>query len=461
MVNSSGDVTNTSLTNSLDLKAPLASPTFTGTVSGITKSMVGLGNVDNTTDLLKPISTATQTALNLKANQSTTYTKTEADAAISNLVAAAPGALDTLNELATALGNDPNFATTVTNSIALKAPLASPTLTGTTTATNLAYTGTLTGSTGILNVGSGQVYKDASGNVGIGTSSPSQKLHVAGNIFAATGVTLGAAGGEGGEIAFQNISGTILGMIDVDGGNNWRFYNGLATPTIFYTNATERMRIDSSGNVGIGTTNPSAKLDVSGVTRSTTFSVGASGGTAAFSAGTISTDANWGMYFKANSGAAVAEFAFVNSAAVERMRIDSSGRITTPSQPAFHATSGNAPTTGAEWVFNSVTFNRGNYYNATTGRFTAPVTGVYYFYAFGLAGNADTSDIRFSLRVNSATFAGARFIITKSAASWQTIRGQAVMNLNAGDYVSPWNEQSAIAFHTDANYTGFGGYLIG
>ena len=50
----------------LDLKAPLASPTFTGTVSGITKSMVGLGSVDNTTDANKPVSTATQTALNLK-----------------------------------------------------------------------------------------------------------------------------------------------------------------------------------------------------------------------------------------------------------------------------------------------------------------------------------------------------------------------------------------------------------
>jgi hypothetical protein len=40
-----------------------ASPTFTGTVGGITKSMVGLGNVDNTTDALKPVSGATQTAL--------------------------------------------------------------------------------------------------------------------------------------------------------------------------------------------------------------------------------------------------------------------------------------------------------------------------------------------------------------------------------------------------------------
>jgi hypothetical protein len=52
----------------LDLKANLASPTFTGTVSGITKEMVGLANVDNTSDVNKPVSTATQTALNLKNN---------------------------------------------------------------------------------------------------------------------------------------------------------------------------------------------------------------------------------------------------------------------------------------------------------------------------------------------------------------------------------------------------------
>jgi hypothetical protein len=50
----------------LGLKASLASPTFTGTVGGITATMVGLGNVNNTSDILKPVSTATQNALNLK-----------------------------------------------------------------------------------------------------------------------------------------------------------------------------------------------------------------------------------------------------------------------------------------------------------------------------------------------------------------------------------------------------------
>jgi len=67
----------TATQTALDLKAPLASPTFTGTVAGITKTMVGLGNVDNTTDANKPVSTAQQTALDLKASlASPTFTGT-------------------------------------------------------------------------------------------------------------------------------------------------------------------------------------------------------------------------------------------------------------------------------------------------------------------------------------------------------------------------------------------------
>jgi hypothetical protein len=56
----------TTLTTLVGTKAPIASPSFTGTVLGITKSMVGLGNVDNTSDALKPISTATQVSLDTK-----------------------------------------------------------------------------------------------------------------------------------------------------------------------------------------------------------------------------------------------------------------------------------------------------------------------------------------------------------------------------------------------------------
>jgi hypothetical protein len=58
----------TQLTDLDTTKADIESPTFTGTVSGITSSMVGLGNVDNTSDLDKPISTDTQAALDAKLN---------------------------------------------------------------------------------------------------------------------------------------------------------------------------------------------------------------------------------------------------------------------------------------------------------------------------------------------------------------------------------------------------------
>lgn len=64
---------------------------------------------------------------NLTVDLSSYYTSAQADTAIStavsNLVDSAPATLDTLNELAAALGDDANFATTITNSLAEKAPL--------------------------------------------------------------------------------------------------------------------------------------------------------------------------------------------------------------------------------------------------------------------------------------------------------------------------------------------------
>jgi len=126
----------------LNLKANLASPTFSGTVSGITKSMVGLGSVDNTADTAKPVSTAQQTALDLKANlASPTFTGTVAG----------------ISKSMVGLGNVDNTAdtakpiSTLTQAaLDLKAPLASPTFTGTVTAPNA----TLTGNLSVAGIGS-------------------------------------------------------------------------------------------------------------------------------------------------------------------------------------------------------------------------------------------------------------------------------------------------------------------
>lgn len=83
-----------------------------------------------------PALTGTPTAPTAAPSTNTTQLATTAfvQAAITALVNGAPGVLDTLNELAAALGNDANFAATITTALASMAPLASPALTGTPTA---------------------------------------------------------------------------------------------------------------------------------------------------------------------------------------------------------------------------------------------------------------------------------------------------------------------------------------
>jgi hypothetical protein len=88
------------------LKAPINNPTFTGTVAGITATMVGLGNVDNTSDANKPVSTATQTALDLKVDESLFDAKGDilvasADNTPAKLAVGANGYLLTANSSAT------------------------------------------------------------------------------------------------------------------------------------------------------------------------------------------------------------------------------------------------------------------------------------------------------------------------------------------------------------------------
>ncbi|EIV6977513.1 TPA: tail fiber protein [Escherichia coli] len=91
-----------------DTKAPIESPSLTGTPSAPTAAQG---------------TNSTQIA-------NTAFVK----AAITALINGAPGTLDTLKEIAAAINNDPNFSTTINNALALKAPLASPALTGIPTA---------------------------------------------------------------------------------------------------------------------------------------------------------------------------------------------------------------------------------------------------------------------------------------------------------------------------------------
>jgi hypothetical protein len=125
--------------------------------------MVGLGNVDNTSDANKPISTATQSALDLKANiasptftgvpnaptatlgTNTTQLATTAyvQSEFGNVFGSVPTGLNKLSKLAAAINNDASFSTTIANNLALKANIASPTFTGSATLSDITVSGNL------------------------------------------------------------------------------------------------------------------------------------------------------------------------------------------------------------------------------------------------------------------------------------------------------------------------------
>jgi hypothetical protein len=140
-------------------------------------------------------------------------------------------------------------------------------------ATTSTFLGTITGSTNVVNIGSGQIYKDASGNVGIGTTSPAAKLHV----YSASASDKLVRFGPGGlsdvnfiTTAKNGVSGSTNGTPQFSLGMDYsttyedlasiKFARGAGAQgnILFFTgdqaNGAERLRIDSSGNLLVGTT---------------------------------------------------------------------------------------------------------------------------------------------------------------------------------------------------------------
>ena len=374
--------------------------------------------------------TTTQTAGN-----STTRVATTAfvSTAISNLVDSSPAALNTLNELAAALGDDANFSTTVTNSIATKVALSGS---GQTIADSGDFTLDVAGDI-ILDADGRQVFfKDGGTTVGTITMTDSNfkllsDVSDKDMIFAGTDggsevVALTLDMSNAGRATF-NENVTVGGNLAVDGadftitanvkhaGDTDTFFGFNAADTFrIVTGGSEALRVDSSQRVGIGTS-PAEKFHVAGNAQ-----VKPSTGTDAVWTRAVNDSGNFhlGIDNSAGSGftgTAYARFLYSNGAyplgiftnGSERMRIDSSGNVgigTTSFDQTFTVKGGSelqATNSTNGWIMYTYTDNtfRLNYNGAGADEVTIDSAGNF---NIGKTSSSITSETGF-ISVNNAS----------------------------------------------------------
>ena len=228
----------------------------TGNPHGTTKADIGLGNVDNTSDLDKPISTATQNALNSKQDKLETVS---GNIGVGKTDASATEKLDVNGNIkATSFIKSGGISTQYLMADGSVSTLTNP-ITGTGTTNYLPKF--LSSGT----VGNSIIYDNGS-SVGIGTTNPSSILHLNSAVpfLSIQGSTTGSLRGINimqGTTVFSSLSAEAsLGETRLSAG-----FSGWGGFQTFHTNGSEKMRITSSGNVGIGTSSPGYKLDVSGI----------------------------------------------------------------------------------------------------------------------------------------------------------------------------------------------------
>jgi hypothetical protein len=243
------------------------------------------------------------------------------------------------------------------------------------------------------------------------------------------------------------VPGTPDGTLRVGNGNA-----GAATDVVTIDNSgnvnfdTNTLYVDATNNrVGIGTSSPASKLAVSDGTV-----VGEINPYSAASGCYIGTRTNHAVLFQVNAS--------------EKMRIDTSGRVTMPNQPAFMAVK-TASQTSTPFVvtgYTSVT-NIGNHFNTSTGIFTAPVTGLYQFtFACIGAGNLNHSNDIYGYLNGARNQASLAVRPTSTTNSYASMGSNTVLiSLSANDTFGIYVENGG-GLYGDANaWIRFSGRLIG
>jgi hypothetical protein len=368
-----------------------------------------------------------------------------------------------------------------------------------------------------LKTGSGagtDVLSVVGSDVGIGTSSPSYnaKLDVNGIIIANVGSGgLSLSGNAAPDISYvsynyTNSNGTEVVPQSIRPSHRMSMGNGAQDAITFDYRAAnaaagtwqERMRIDASGRVGIGTSLPTGKLSILGGSLPTADSGYSLSLSSALSATRLTTDASSGTsfigsYYDSTSleisqgvsagyttgivlGARNATNATVSDAiafytrSAECMRIDSSGRVTMPFQPAFYATPSVTQTdlpatdSAVTVAMGTEIFDVGS--NFASNTFTAPVTGKYQLNLSLYLKNVDTAASYILVGIATSNRGYINIVAPNytSDLSYLTQNISTLADMDAGDTAYVFYQQSGGAAQTDidadARASFFQGYLV-
>lgn len=227
-----------------------------------------------------------------------------------------------------------------------------------------------------------------------------------------------------------------------------------ATALTLQSAGTTAITVDTSQNVGIGTTAPQQRLGIKAATNVPQLYL------------IQDNVANDGYKLFADSSAGYLSFLRTSSGSdTERMRISSGGYVTMPYQPIFAAyrTSSQTGTSPFTIVFDTASLNVGSNYSTSTGRFTAPIAGNYYliFQTLGITGTWNSLDIILYKNGSSApAILSARPTSTagtEAVSNLSTAFG--IVTLAASDYVEI--KVAGTTIYSDGNaWLKFGGWLV-
>jgi hypothetical protein len=314
---------------------------------------------------------------NTTAAASTAFVQQE----LTTLIGGAPSTLDTLNELAAAINDDASYASTLTTALATKLPLAGGTMTGALTSNSLIKT------TGDLEIASTQprlildradgsyswnIYNGGgtdfplssfniannagtavitaldSGNVGIGTDSPTMPLSVkaASNAYA---INMHGRSDGYSELYGSSSDGSTKYSFLQSHSAQTKLYTLVNTPLLFGTNSTERMRLSEGGTLHLGSGHGTASASNGVLAAAYASGYNNAGGNLEFYGGR-STGDNPGGEIQFFTGAAGSPGTQINSH-TRRMTIDADGNVgigtDSPAQPLHIKSNGAVSYNGA------------------------------------------------------------------------------------------------------------------